>query len=150
MIPTGYHSPVPQFPGSVAVGDINGDGTLDLVITGRATMKVYAGRGNYGEPIYNTYTSGHVNVLLGNGDGTVQPAIVSSFPRQSYGEAAALANSATTTAIALRRRRRSRPAGQVRDFAARLCAPGGNDRFCRRHISLSGRQGSRRLRRDSR
>jgi hypothetical protein len=91
MIPTGYHSPVPQFPGSVAVGDINSDGTLDLVITGRATMKVYAGRGNYGEPIYDTYTSGHVNVLLGNGDGTVEPAIVSSFPPQSYGEAPALA-----------------------------------------------------------
>jgi hypothetical protein len=91
MIPTGYHSPVAQSPGSVAVGDINGDGKLDLAVTGRTWVSVYYGRGAYGEPLYHTYTSGHVNVLLGNGAGTVQPAIVSNFPQQNYNEATALA-----------------------------------------------------------
>ena len=92
MIPTGYHSPVAQTAGSVAVGDINADGKLDLAVTGRTWVSVYYGRGAYGEPLYHTYTSGHVNVLLGNGDGSVQePAVVSSFPQENAGNAAALA-----------------------------------------------------------
>ena len=47
-------------PGSVAIGDVNGDGVLDLVVTD-------LGLGS------NT-----VNVLLGNGDGSFKPAV--SFP----------------------------------------------------------------------
>src|SRR5437660_5265487 len=43
-------------PRSVAVGDFNGDGILDLVVAN------------------NTYPNSSVSVLLGNGDGTFQPA----------------------------------------------------------------------------
>ncbi|HEY6769300.1 MAG TPA: VCBS repeat-containing protein [Candidatus Sulfotelmatobacter sp.] len=42
---------------TVAVADLNGDGKLDIVSSGGGTM------------------DGYVNVLLGNGDGTFQPAV---------------------------------------------------------------------------
>jgi hypothetical protein len=82
QIPPGYHSPVAQQSSSVAVGDLNADGKLDLVVTGRSSISVYIGPGYYG-PYYNHYTSGHVNVLLGNGDGTMGSAAVSDYPNQS-------------------------------------------------------------------
>jgi hypothetical protein len=93
QIPIGYSSAVPQTAASVAVGDLNADGKLDLVITGRSSISVYTGSGPYG-PYFNTYTSSHANVLLGNGDGTVQPAVVSSFSQQQgvERESAALAH----------------------------------------------------------
>lgn len=80
--PPGYSSPVAQEAGSVAVGDLNGDGKLDLVVTGRSTVNVLVGWGPYGM-YYNTYSSGHVNVLLGHGDGTVTNASTAAFPQQS-------------------------------------------------------------------
>jgi hypothetical protein len=91
MIPAGYHAPVAQWAGSVAVGDINGDGTLDLAVTGRSEIWVLKGSGGYGGVYYDFYSSGFVNVLLGNGDGTLQPALVSEFSQQSSSESAALA-----------------------------------------------------------
>ncbi len=45
----------------VAVGDVNGDGKLDLVVAN-----------GYAD---NTYTNGAVSVLLGNGDGTFQAPV---------------------------------------------------------------------------
>jgi hypothetical protein len=45
-------------PSSVAVGDFNGDGTLDIAVADRARSEGTSG----------------VSVLLGNGDGTFQPA----------------------------------------------------------------------------
>jgi hypothetical protein len=57
---------------------------------GRTWVSVLIGWGPYG-PYYNTYTSGHVNVLLGSGGGTAQPAVVSDFAQQSWQESAALA-----------------------------------------------------------
>ena len=46
-------------PSSVAVGDFNGDGRLDLVVADQGT----------------TNGDNKINVLLGNGDGTFQPAV---------------------------------------------------------------------------
>ncbi len=90
QIPAGYHSPVAQQPASVAVGDLNGDGKLDLAITGRSSISVFTGWGYYG-PYYNHYSSGFANVLLGNGDGTVSHSSLTDFPQQG-GETLALAD----------------------------------------------------------
>jgi hypothetical protein len=66
VFPPGYTgaTPVDQRPSSVAVGDFNHDGKLDLAVTGRAY--------DYLPP----YPSDHayVNVLLGNGNGTFTTA----------------------------------------------------------------------------
>jgi FG-GAP-like repeat/FG-GAP repeat len=48
-------------PGSLAIGDFNGDGKLDLAVTNISTGA--------------SLGTGTVSVLLGNGDGTFQPAL---------------------------------------------------------------------------
>ena len=47
-----------QFPDSVAVGDFNGDGILDLTVANSGTFPDYTGK---------------VTLLLGNGDGSFRP-----------------------------------------------------------------------------
>src|SRR5439155_11212913 len=52
--------PIGMNPTSVAVGDFNGDGKLDLAVANAGT--------------YPDYTDGSVSILLGQGDGTFLPA----------------------------------------------------------------------------
>ena len=62
-------TPLDQYPTSVAVGDINHDGKIDVVVGAETSFTVLTGTGYYGN-YYTTYEDGYVNVLLGNGDGT--------------------------------------------------------------------------------
>jgi hypothetical protein len=80
QFPPGYTGtgPVAQTPYSVALGDLNGDGKLDLVATGRTEYKVIIGYDyDLGVPIYEIHVDFYFNVLLGNGDGTFGPGTAS-------------------------------------------------------------------------
>jgi hypothetical protein len=58
-----------QYPDGFALGDLNGDGKPDLVVSGYATFSL--GGNKHGWTF--SYTENFVNTLLGKGDGTFRP-----------------------------------------------------------------------------
>jgi hypothetical protein len=68
--PTAYPSGG-LFADSVAIADVNGDGKLDLVVANCGS--------NTQSNCVSTSNTGNVAVLLGNGDGTFQPAVAYSL-----------------------------------------------------------------------
>ena len=67
---SGVSYPVGTAPLAVAVGDFNGDGKPDLAVA------------NAGNP--GTGDDGNVSILLGNGDGTFQPALDVAAGKNPY------------------------------------------------------------------
>jgi len=90
-VPQRYPGPgtVPQTPLAVAVGDMNGDGKMDLAVSARAFASVVVGSGFYGN-YYEYFDSSYVNVLVGNGTGGFSPA--STTPVSALPLSLALAN----------------------------------------------------------
>src|SRR5437016_2737494 len=67
-----------QYFYTVAIADVNGDGRPDLLLANQCAI--------------GGCTGGTLGVLLGNGDGTFQPAVISSIPEASGGQQLAIAD----------------------------------------------------------
>jgi hypothetical protein len=77
LSPTNYQGieslPLPQHPEAIVVGDLTGDGKLDLAVTTSSPYTAYSGSGYYGK-YYTNEINNNVNILVGNGDGTLTDA----------------------------------------------------------------------------
>src|SRR5438552_1604767 len=67
-----------QYAYTAAVADVNGDSRPDLLLANQCAI--------------GSCTGGTLGVLLGNGDGTFQPAVISSIPQASGGQQLAIAD----------------------------------------------------------
>lgn len=76
LLPTGFASPANASPLSVAVGDLNKDGKMDLVATSTYTWTYY----NAFTMRTYSHLEARVDVLLGNGAGTFAPPTPPAFP----------------------------------------------------------------------
>ena len=76
QFPSGYPgvTPLAQSPHSVATGDFNGDGLLDLAVTG-VTSFLESYTGYYGFTYYRQVENAYVNVLISNGSGGFNAAV---------------------------------------------------------------------------
>ena len=78
------HAAVYGTPASVAVGDFNGDGLMDLAATSSVTT-ITGWWGYYGYYSYAS-TDGYVNVLLGHGDGAFDPTQITWVNNMDLGD----------------------------------------------------------------
>ena len=86
----------PQSATAVVMGDLDGDGKMDLAVSAESSYEVYAGSGPYGRYFY-PMTAINANILLGHGDGTftvaeTDPVIVDNGAEGRSGIAAATFN----------------------------------------------------------
>jgi hypothetical protein len=120
--------PLPQSPTRVVVGDLNGDGKLDLAVM--ASWGYSVGGGGYYGGGTTPVSFSNVNVLLGHGDGTFTDAHIvplsgtnpsaittGNFKNKTMPDLAVTDSAANTVSVLLNAADWSTPAPQASNFA---------------------------------